>query len=149
MGGSLTIPPQKLSLEQQFQSAFPFYLAIGMTPRQFWQEDPWLARAYREAHALCKAQRNQELWLQGAYVYDALAVALGNMVKEKGAPVLTYMDEPLPLTKVQAREQAERQARKKMEAFKARFVCDIERLALQKPGGAKQKTEEKSAADPK
>ena len=37
------------SYAETFQRLFPFYLAIGMTATQYWDDDPSLTIAYRKA----------------------------------------------------------------------------------------------------
>lgn len=51
------------------------YMSIGMTWDEFWHGDPRMAEAYREADRLRTRKRDQELWLQGRYVYDAMIAA--------------------------------------------------------------------------
>ena len=38
-----------------------------MTAGQFWDEDPWLAEAYREAAEYQAQRKSWEMWLQGVY----------------------------------------------------------------------------------
>lgn len=56
-----------------FYKKFPYYLSIGMTEEQYWDRDSTLVKYYREAEELRQEKFNQEAWLQGMYVYDALA----------------------------------------------------------------------------
>lgn len=108
-------PELRKTLAEVFYELFPQYLAIGMTYDEYWHGCPSLARAYRKAWEMKRDQRNWELWLQGAYVYDALL---------KAAPVLRasfskgkvepgkYPDQPYPITERQLRdrEDAEKKA---------------------------------------
>ena len=48
-----------------------------MTAGQFWDEDPWLAEAYREAAEYQAQRKSWEMWLQGVYVCNAVSTALG------------------------------------------------------------------------
>ena len=43
-----------------------------MTYDQYWNDDCQLVKFYRKAHKLKNEQKNQELWLQGMYIYEAL-----------------------------------------------------------------------------
>lgn len=43
-----------------------------MTADEFYRQDVELARAYRKADEMRKSRRNEELWLQGAYIYEAI-----------------------------------------------------------------------------
>ena len=60
---------------ERFYEQFPYYLSIGMTPEQYWDGDPYLARAFRKADELRMERKNQELWLQGMYIYEAICDA--------------------------------------------------------------------------
>ena len=57
-----------------FDQEFPRYLAIGMTPHQYWDEDVSLVRAYREADKIRQDRYEQELWLEGLYMYHVMAL---------------------------------------------------------------------------
>lgn len=73
-----------------------------MTYYQFWHGDPWLAKTYREAYVERRKEQNTRDWLQGAYIYNAVATAIGNAFRKKGAKALNYLEEPFqifPLTK--------------------------------------------------
>lgn len=61
-----------LSYTEVFYNHLPYYLAIGMTPEQFWDGDCRLTESYRRADELKQRRRNQDLWLQGMYFYEAL-----------------------------------------------------------------------------
>lgn len=95
-------------------------MAIGMTYREYWYATPSLVVAYRDAHTLKTRMRNEELWLQGAYVYnafssvmDAFAHALGG---SKGTKPKGYMDKPINIT---PKTQAEKQRDAEIEREKA------------------------------
>ena len=62
-----------LSYSEIFYKQFPYYLSIGMNEEQYWDKDPLLVKYYREAEEIRKERINQELWLQGRYVYDAIS----------------------------------------------------------------------------
>lgn len=90
-----------------------------MTFEQFWYGPPKLCETYRKLHRLRTEQRNQELWLQGLYNYDALAVALNNSFskhKEK------YVSEPFRLfapTEAEKQREIEETRRKFIERLNA------------------------------
>ena len=62
-----------------------------MTAGQFWDEDPWLAEAYREAAEYQAQRKSWEMWLQGVYFFNAVSTALGNAFRKKGAKPVNYM----------------------------------------------------------
>lgn len=116
-----------------FEEVFPFYLAIGMSHEQFWDEDPKLVKAYRKADEIRKRRMNEELWLNGIYMGEALASTVGNMFsKEK----YQYPSEPKPITQAEVEERQEREAKARMERIKARFTARALSINAQK--GAEQ-----------
>lgn len=88
---------------EQFYEVFPYYLSIGMTYEQFWDGDPTLAKYYREAEEIRNEKKNQELWLQGAYIYEAIAdlSPILHAFTKKGTKPEPYADSPYPITKKQ------------------------------------------------
>jgi hypothetical protein len=88
---------------EQFNEVFPYYLSIGMTYEQFWEEDPILCKYYREAEELRNEKKNQELWLQGMYIYEAIAdlSPILHAFAKKGTKAQPYPDAPYPITKKQ------------------------------------------------
>lgn len=55
-----------------FSKALPVALSMGMTPGEFWDGDPWLFAAYREAREMRADRGDWERWQSGSYVYEAL-----------------------------------------------------------------------------
>ena len=87
-----------------------------MSYEQYWNERPELVKAYKKAHEMKLARKNEELWLQGMYVHEGTNVSLAKFSGNKNAK---YLEEPLPITKEQLKAKREREARKKYERMKA------------------------------
>ena len=69
-----------------------------MSVKEFWEEAPELFWAYRFSY-IEKIKRNreiknEELWLQGAYFYEAISVALSNAFSKKHS---NYAEKPYNL----------------------------------------------------
>ena len=93
---------------ERFWEQFPYYLSIGMTPDQYWNGDPEWARAFRKADEMRMERKNQELWLQGMYFYEAICDAspiLHDFAK-KGTKPIPYVDKPYPINEKQHRRDA-------------------------------------------
>ena len=58
---------------ETFREVFPYYLSLGMTEAEFWDGDCELVRYYREAAEYRKQRINEEAWLSGLYIYEAIA----------------------------------------------------------------------------
>lgn len=111
-------------------------MSIGMSYHDFWYGDVSMVEAYRKADELREKRRNQELWLQGMYFYEALCDAspLFRFSMKKGTvKPEPYAKEPYPITAAEAREREERQAREKELRFKAEFAAFAERMRKQMP----------------
>ena len=120
MGDGEVTSPQK-TFTEYFDELFPTYLAMGMTWTQFWIDEPELAVAYRKAEMIRKRRKNEELWLEGIYMAEALSATVGNMFA-KGQKH-QYPAEPFPLTADEQQERREREERNRMERMKAAFIA--------------------------
>lgn len=55
---------------------FPYYLSLGCSYNEFWNENAYIARAYIEAELYRRETANYEAWLQGVYFNNAVGSAL-------------------------------------------------------------------------
>ena len=94
-----------------------------MTHEQYWEGDCALVKYYRKAEELRNEKRNQELWLQGMYIYEALcdvAPVLHSFAK-KGTKPTPYSTKPYPLNDKQIKRDEEEKQRRLTEKGK-RFM---------------------------
>ena len=85
---------------------FAYALSIGMTYDQYWYGDPALINSYIEAEKLRQRKRNNEMWLQGAYIYQAvgaLVPVINPFSKEHRAK--PYLKQPIPISEEEVAEQ--------------------------------------------
>lgn len=78
-----------------------------------------MAKYYRDKHKRDTDHQNLLLWLQGAYVYEAMlevSPAYNFWVKERKPE--PYRSEPIPLGKIEREQREQERQRKKMEAGK-------------------------------
>ena len=90
-------PTQNKTNTQIFEECFPFYLAIGMSYAEYWEGDPKLAQYYRKAYLFRQEEFNNNAWLQGMYIYDAVSTALHNALRGMGKtkpPAKDYAKKP-------------------------------------------------------
>lgn len=109
-------------------------MAMGMTYEQFWYGDVFLAAAYRKADMIRRRRRNEELWLEGIYMAEALSATVGNMFN-KGQKH-QYPSEPFPITAAEQQERREREEKARMERIKAQFTAKA--LAMNAKMGGSQ-----------
>lgn len=118
-GGVTATAPLK-TYNEKFQELFPYYLSIGMTEEQYWDRDSTLVVAYRKAEELKTNRKNQEMWLQGAYVYEALCRVspLLHAFAKKGTKPVPYIAEPFAITEKQAEYRREEKEKKNFDKGK-------------------------------
>ena len=107
-----------------------------MSYDDFWNGDVSMVKAYRKANELTDRRRNQELWLQGMYFYEALCDAspLFRFSMKKGTvKPEPYVKEPYPITAAEVREREEREQRLKEERLKAAFASFVGRMQNKMP----------------
>ena len=108
-------PTQNKTHTEIFEECFPFYLAIGMSYAEYWEGTPMLAQYYRKAYHIKQDETNNNAWLQGMYIYDAVSTALYNALRGMGKskpPAKDYAKQPYELNK-----------KNKSEAEKAKEVA--------------------------
>lgn len=124
--------PFSNSYTKTFYEAFPFYLSIGMTPEQYWDGDPTLAKYYRKADEMRRQRKNQELWLQGMYIYEALCDVspIFNAFAKKGTKPRPYADHPYSITENE--RTSEKKLREKKDREKAKRYMEAKMANLNK-----------------
>ena len=105
---------------EKFYELFPYYLSIGMTSEQYWDGDSTLVKYYRKAEELRNERRNQEMWLQGMYIYEAICDVspILHAFAKKGAKPHPYPSKPYAITEKQIQQEREEQERKLFEKGK-------------------------------
>ena len=114
-------PTQKKTNTEIFEEAFPFYLAIGMSYAEYWEGDPKLAQYYRKAYRIKQEEINNNAWLQGMYIYDAVSTALHNALRGFGKqkpPAKDYAKQPYELNN-KVKTEAEKAKEVEIEQEKA------------------------------
>jgi hypothetical protein len=119
-GGVTTTAPLK-TYTNTFYELFPYYLSIGMSEEQYWDRDSTLVVSYRKAEEIKKNRKNQEMWLQGAYIYDALCRVspLLHSFAKKGTKPVSYLTEPFALNEKQAESKEEKKEKKNFDRGKS------------------------------
>ena len=130
MGGKEVVDdtPYPQQIIKYLNDLCAYALSIGMTYKEYWEDDPFILNHYVEAEKIKQRKMNNQLWLQGYYVYTAigsLSPILNAFSKEhKARP---YMKEPIPLTEEEKQEQAFRKEQK--------LIAYLDSLVDKKVGG--------------
>lgn len=80
-------------------------MTYGMTYEQYWYDDPKMVIAYREAFLLKRRMENENMWLQGMYICEALQSVIGTAFGKKK---IKYTEKPydiFPKTKIEIEQE--------------------------------------------
>ena len=132
MGNSEIEEPSELfSYTKIFEQECPFYMSIGMSYDEFWYGDCWVASYYREAWKLKKQQLNEQFWLQGVYIYEALVdvAPILHAFTKKGTKPLPFPEKPYDLyndskQSKKKKKQEEENEKIRAELFLKQWVKD-------------------------
>ena len=111
-----------ISYTEQFYSHLPFYLSIGMTYEQYWNEDCCLVKYYSEAFKLQRYRDNERMWLQGMYIYEALCDVspVLRAFAKKGTKPIEYSTQPYAITKEEIERRRIEKEKAKYEQMRAK-----------------------------
>ena len=114
-------PSTKKKACEVFQEAFPMYLSLGMSYDEFYNKDCTLTLAYLKAHELKQKYNNNNMWLQGMYIYDALTRVspIFNPYAKSGTTPIPYPEEPYPLNKEEQEAAEEKREKAQSDKIKA------------------------------
>ena len=87
---------ESISLTQIFEELCPIYMSYGMSYDEFWHGDAYRAKFYREAYNIQIQHKDEEFWIQGMYIYDALCKVspILHAFSKSGTKPLPYPDKP-------------------------------------------------------
>ena len=92
-----------------------------MSFAEYWEGDPKLTQYYRKAYSIKQDEINNNAWLQGMYIYDAVSTALHNALRGMGKnkpPAKDYAKQPYEF-KNKAKTEAEKAKEVEIEQEKA------------------------------
>ena len=109
------------SYSEEFEKLCPYFMAIGMSYDQFWYGNCWVANAYLRSYEIRRKQKNEELWLQGVYIYEALCDVspVLHAFAKKGTKPRPYPKEPFSLFKKEKEEEQYTEEQNEKERYKA------------------------------
>lgn len=101
MGSSGLITKDKskveyISLTKTFEELCPIYMSYGMSYDEFWYGSPYRTKFYLDSHKLKVKQKDEEMWIQGMYIYEALCKVspILHAFSKKGTKPLPYSEKP-------------------------------------------------------
>ena len=124
-GGGDDVAAPTITCTERFNKVFPYYLAIGMTYDEFWNQDCLLAKYFREADKIKTERKNAEMWLQGRYYYEAILAAspILHAFAKKGTRPHPYLEAPYPMNREEAKSKQESEEEVKYNAMRAKMIA--------------------------
>lgn len=99
------------SLTELFEELCPIFMSYGMSYDEYWHSSPYRAKFYLEAHKLKVKQKDEEMWMQGMYIYEALCDVspILHAFSKKGTKPLPYSKRPYTsnITELQTKQDKE------------------------------------------
>lgn len=112
-------------LTKIFEEICPFFMSIGMSYKEFWEEDVTIPKMYLKAYKM-QLKREQEIaewrmWKQGVYEYEALCDVspILHAFSKKGTKPLPYPTKPYGIEEEEERTEKEKQQEAENERLKA------------------------------
>ena len=98
-------------------------MMFGMTYEQFWDGDVSAHKMFRRAAKLRKKQKNEEAWLQGAYIYEALCAASSLFRGMKPSRPQSYRDRPYDVFEEERKRREEEEQRAHYEKMREKVAA--------------------------
>lgn len=119
------------SLTEIFEKQCPIYMGYGMTFDEFWYDAPYKAKFYREAYQIQIKRKDEEFWMQGMYIYEALCDVspILHAFSKAGTKPLPYRDKPFLYETNKNKEMSEEEKEKIAENERLIAKIHFERWA--------------------
>lgn len=125
MGSSGLISEEKsrvesTSLTQLFEKACPIYMSYGMSYNDFWYGPAFMTTFYRDANKLKLRQQDENNWMIGMYVYEAIldCSPVLHAFSKKGTKPLPYAEKPYLTDVFETKTEAQKEQEKENERLK-------------------------------
>lgn len=118
---------ESISLSETFEKACPMYMSYGMSYDDFWYGDAFMVKFYREAHKLKLEQADENNWMIGMYVYEAImdCSPVLHAFSKKGTKPLPYAEKPFLLDKLHSIEKTEEEKEIETENERLKFIVQM------------------------
>ena len=112
---------ESTSLTKIFEETCPVYMSYGMSYNDFWFGPAFMVQFYRDANKLRIRQQDENNWMVGMYVYEAIldCSPILHAFSKKGTKPLPYAEKPFLLDRLQEKTETEKEQEKENERLKA------------------------------
>ena len=117
---------ESASLKSIFDEQCVIYMSYGMSYDEFWKEDAYRAAFYRKKALLQVKRKDEEFWMQGVYVYDALCRVspILHAFSKSGTKPLPYVEKPYMSTFAEKKNKEMKEKEKENAVLVARLQFD-------------------------
>ncbi len=123
-GSELESSTQPQTLEEHLDALCEYYMSIGVSYDEFWYGDYCRLKYYESQYIAQRKIHNEEMWMQGAYIYNAISVALSNAFRGKGKTPDKYLEKPFEFF-----GKTEREKRLEEERTRQKIIANLNRIA--------------------
>ena len=111
---------ESASLTKLFEKACPIYMSFGMSYHDFWYGPAFMTTFYKDAHKLRLRQQDENNWMLGMYVYEAIldCSPILHAFSKKGTKPLPYAEKPYLMDKLDDKTRAEKEQEIENERLK-------------------------------
>ncbi len=124
MDGSELESSTPKTLEEHLDALCEYYMSIGVSYDEFWYGDYCRLKYYEARYLAQRKIQNEQAWMQGAYIFHAVSVALGNAFRKKGSKPENYLEKPIEFFGKTAQEE-----KAEAEKAKQRIIANLNRIA--------------------
>lgn len=112
---------ESTSLTELFEKACPIYMSYGMTYNEFWYGPAYIVKFYREAYNLRLKQQDENNWMLGMYVYEAIldCSPILHAFSKKNTKPLPYAEKPYLFDKLEKKTEEQKENDVEAERLKA------------------------------
>ena len=102
---------ESTSLTKLFEKACPIYMSYGMSYNDFWYGPAFMTTFYRDAYKLRLRQQDENNWMLGMYVYEAIldCSPILHAFSKKGTKPLPYVEKPHLMDKLEKKTELEKE----------------------------------------
>lgn len=111
---------ESTSLTELFEKLCPIYMSYGMSYDEYWHGDAYVVKFYKEAHRLKLQAQDENNWMQGMYVYEAIldCSPILHAFSKKGTKPLQYSEKPYLADRLKEKTKEEIEQEKENERLK-------------------------------
>lgn len=115
---------ESISYTKSFEECCPIYMSYGMSYKDFWYGPAYMTKFYRESNKLKLKQQDENNWMLGMYVYEAIldCSPILHPFSKKGTKPLPYSEKPYLTDKLDTQTEEE----KEQEIENQRLIAQIQ-----------------------